>query len=106
MSSAGTDASPVPPDEVVALREENARLRALVGPTEQSYVDLRQDLLAARDVARGAEATAGALRGQLAELHVELARARQDQEHLHRALAAGTRMLAGRLSRSLRARLF
>jgi predicted nucleic acid-binding Zn-ribbon protein len=93
-------------DELAALRQEVERLRELVGPSEQSYVDLQQDLLAARDAAKGAEATAGMLRGQLAELHVELARARQDQDHLQRIVSSRLRLGAGRLSRALRARLF
>lgn len=87
------------------LRAEVERLRALVGPSESSYEDLQQDLLAARDAARGAEAAAGVLRGQVAELHVELARARQDQEHFQRMLSDRLRSSAGRVSRSVRARL-
>jgi len=39
-------------------------------------------------------------------MHVELARARQDQDHLQRAIAGGARMLTGRIGRSVRARLF
>ena len=42
------------------LQTEIDRLRTLVGPVEQDYAALRQDLLAARDVAQGAEASAGA----------------------------------------------
>lgn len=91
---------------MVALRAEVERLRALVGPSEASYEDLRQDLLAARDVARGAEAAAGVLRGQLAELHVELARARQDQDHLQRVVGSRLRAGFGRFGRSLRSRFF
>jgi hypothetical protein len=93
-------------DDPAALRAEVDRLRSLVGPTEQSYDDLRLDLLAARDVAKGAEAEAGVLRGQLAELHVALARARQDQEYFQRMLPAGLRAGWSRVSRSLRARFF
>lgn len=89
-----------------ALRAEVERLRALVGPSEQSYLDLQQDLLAARDVARGAEASAGVLRGQVAELHVALARARQDQDHFQRMVLDQTRTLLGRVRRSVRLRLF
>ena len=92
--------------ELAELRAEVERLRALVGPSEQSYVDLQQDVLAARDVARGAEAAAGALRGQVAELHVELARARQDQDHFQRMVSYKLRSGAGRLNRSLRSRFF
>ncbi len=111
MPDAGEDQAvarrgPVGDDDPAALRAEVARLRALVGPGEQSYGDLRQDLLAARDAARGAEAEAGVLRGQLAQLHVELARARQDQDHLQRMLLAGIRSLGGRFGRSARTRFF
>lgn len=93
-------------NDVVALRAEIERLQELVGPSEQSYDDLRHDLLAARDAAMGAEAAAGVLRGQLAEMHVQLARARQDQEYFQRMLPIGLRSFTGRVSRSLRARFF
>lgn len=88
------------------LLRELARLRALVGPCESSYTDLQQDVLAARDAARGAEASAGVLRGQIAVLEVELARARQDQEHFQRAILDQTRSLFQRLRRSVGARVF
>lgn len=93
-------------DDPAALQAEVDRLRSLVGPSEQSYDDLRQDLLAARDVAKGAEAEAGVLRGRLAETHVELARARQDQEYFQRMVPLGLRASWGRLTRGLRSRLF
>ncbi len=88
------------------VRLELERLRELVGPCEQSYVDLRQDLLAARDVAKGSEASAGALRGQVAQLHVELARARQDQDHFQRMVSNRAQSVLGRVSRSIRTRFF
>ncbi len=88
------------------LAAEVERLRELVGPCEQDYVALRQDLLAARDAAKGAEASAGALRGQVAVLHVELARARQDQDHFQRLVTNRAQSIAGRLSRSVRTRFF
>lgn len=106
MSSIGWEDSVTPTSGVPELRAEVDRLRRLVGPSEQSYADLQRDLLAARDVARGAEATAGSLRGQLAQLHCELVRARQDQDHLRRAIAGSTRLIPTRLARSLRAQLF
>lgn len=106
MSSTGSETSAAPTDEVEELRAEVDRLRRLVGPSERSYADLERDLLAARDAARGAEAAAGSLRGQLAQVHAELVRARQDQEHLHRVIVGGARVLPSRLGRSLRARLF
>jgi predicted nucleic acid-binding Zn-ribbon protein len=99
-------ADPRPDDDPAALRAEIDRLRELVGPTEQSYVDLRRDLLAARDAATGAEASAGVLRGRVAELEVELARARQDQEHFQQAVFGSARSARRRLAGALRARLF
>lgn len=92
--------------EVDDLRAEVDRLRELLGPSERSYTDLYEDLLAARDVAQGAEAAAGALRGEVAALHVELVRARQDQDHFQRMVSDRTRSVAGRLARSIRARFF
>jgi hypothetical protein len=46
------------------LRDEVLRLRALVGPDEKSYLQLKLDLLGARDHAIGAEAEAGRLRAE------------------------------------------
>jgi predicted nucleic acid-binding Zn-ribbon protein len=110
MSEPRSDASVDPTDEATddaaALHAEIDRLRELVGPSEQSYVDLRHDLLAARDAAKGAEATAGVLRGQVAELEVAVARARQDQEHFQRAVFGGVRSARSRVARAVRARLF
>ncbi len=63
--------------EVAALRAEVERLHGLVGPSERSYEELRGDLLAARDAAKEAEAAAGEVRGELAEVYVALDRARQ-----------------------------
>ena len=61
--------------EVAPLRAEVERLRRLVGPCEQSYDDLRADLLAARDAAKSAEQAAGELRGELTEAYAALDRA-------------------------------
>jgi hypothetical protein len=61
--------------EVAPLRAEVERLRRLVGPCEQSYSDLRADLIAARDTAKSAEQAAGELRGELAEAYAALDRA-------------------------------
>jgi hypothetical protein len=61
--------------EVGPLRAEVERLRRIVGPCEQSYDDLRADLLAARDAAKSAEHAAGELRGELAEAYAALDRA-------------------------------
>lgn len=55
-----------PPSDLEALRSEVARLRA--------------DRDAAVAAARDAEREAGRLRGQIAEMQVQLVRARQDQE--------------------------
>ena len=93
-------------DELADLRTEVDRLRSLIGPSERSYVQLREDLLAASDVARGAEAAAGTLRGEVAALHVELVRARQDQDQFLRLVADRTKSVSSRVSRSLRARFF
>lgn len=93
-------------ESIEELRAEVERLRALVGPSELSYLELQQDLLAARDAARGAEAAAGVLRGHIAELDVALARARQDQDHFQRMVLDQTRSVLGRLRRSVRVRLF
>ncbi len=92
-------------DDVAELRAEVDRLRELVGPTEQSYADLRHELLAARDAARGAQATAGNLRGRMAELEVELSRARQDQEHFQKTVFSALRFGRRRVGRALRSRL-
>jgi hypothetical protein len=91
--------------ELVALRAEVDRLRALVGPCEQSYRDLRHDLLAARDAVRGAEAAEGVQRGRAIELEVELARARQDQDHFQRVVVDQLRAGRRRISRALRSRV-
>ncbi len=91
--------------DVDALRAEIDRLRDLVGPSEQSYADLHQDLLAARDVAKGAEAAEGSYRGRLIELEVALARARQDQDHFQRIVFDTLRSSRQRVSRALRTRL-
>lgn len=92
-------------DDPAALRAEIDRLRELVGPSEQSYADLRHELLAARDAARGAEATAGSLRGQMAELHVALDRAQQDQEHFQKTVFSAIRFGRRRVGRAVRSRL-
>lgn len=61
--------------EVAPLRAEVERLRRLVGPCEQSYDDLRSDVISARDAAKSAEQAAGELRGELAEAYAALDRA-------------------------------
>jgi predicted nucleic acid-binding Zn-ribbon protein len=74
------------PDRLAAGDDvaELERLRRLVGPSETSYAALRRDVDHARDAAREAELAAGSLRGELAEMRVALARARQDQDRFQR----------------------
>jgi predicted nucleic acid-binding Zn-ribbon protein len=74
--------------DLAAERAEIERLRDLVGPDERGFRDLRADLDAAREAARDAEAQAGRLRGTIAEMQVQLVRARQDQERFQRLLDA------------------
>ena len=88
--------------------DEVARLRRLVGPSEVSYDELRADLDAASTQLRQLEHELGELRGRQAEMDVQLARARQDQEHyqvwFERARAMGSlpRRAIGKLRRTLR----
>ncbi len=87
-------------------RAELERLRSLVGPSEVDYATLRADVVAASEMAKQAELEAGRLRAHVEQMSTDLWRARQDQDHLHRVIASGTRMLTGRIGRSVRARLF
>lgn len=84
---------------------ELARLRALVGPDERSYDELRADVAAAREAARLAEAEVGRLRGTIAEMQVQLVRARQDQDRYQRWLGAwrGMRDRLAQVKRRVRA---
>lgn len=92
-------------DDPALLRSEIDRLRDLVGPSEQSYTDLRQELLAARDAVRGAEAALGSLRGRIVELETGLVRAQQDQAHFQELVYNALRSGRRRMSRALRTRL-
>ncbi len=65
-------------DEMAALRAENERLRALVGPSEKSYADLARDALGARDAAMRAEMDAGRARARVVELENEVRRWQRD----------------------------
>lgn len=67
--------------------DEMERLRALVGPSEVAYEALRADRDAAQLEAKQATAEAGALRGTIEEMSVQLSRARQDQDLLLRRAA-------------------
>ena len=66
--------------ELTQLRAEVARLRELVGPSEQSYVKLKTDVWGARDAVIGAEAECGILRGRVRSLEAELTRALKEQQ--------------------------
>lgn len=66
--------------ELSELRVEVARLRELVGPSEQSYVKLKTDVWGARDAVIGAEAECGILRGRVRSLEAELTRALKEQQ--------------------------
>lgn len=98
--------------ELTALRAEVERLRRLVGPSERAYDELREDLLAAREAAKQAEAAAGEVRGELAEVYVALDRARQIEAVMQRTIVgrlyrgtARLRRAAGRARRAVRGRL-
>jgi len=65
-------------DEIAQLRDEVARLRSLVGPSESSYLKLQLDVLGARDAAKAAEAEVGVERGRIQLLETELDRALRD----------------------------
>ncbi len=92
-----------PEDEILALREEVAALRALVGPSDESYAKLQLDVLTARDAAKGAEAELGTLRGTITEMSTQLARAQQSQDAVQRAYVVGRRSMGG-VARRFRAR--
>jgi hypothetical protein len=66
--------------ELEQLRAEVARLRELVGPSEQSYIKLKTDVWGARDAVIGAEAECGILRGRVRSLEAELTRALKEQQ--------------------------
>ena len=97
--------APPTDDDPAALRAEIDRLRDLVGPSEQSYIDLRRELLAARDAVQGAEAELGVHRGRIVELEVGLERAQQDQEHFQQIVYNTLRSGRRRVGRALRSRL-
>lgn len=64
--------------ELRALRAEVERLRAIVGPSEESYGKLRLDVLGARDAAIAAEAELGRARARISALETDVARYRRD----------------------------
>lgn len=75
-----TDAVPSsdPSAELARLRAENERLRALVGPSEESYEKLAKDALGARQAAMQAELDAGRARARVVELENEVRRWQRD----------------------------
>jgi hypothetical protein len=81
--SSNVKAVPSPPEQselIEQLRSEVARLRELVGPSEQSYIKLKTDVWGARDAVIGAEAECGILRGRVRSLEAELTRALKEQQ--------------------------
>ena len=83
--------------------DELDRLRALVGPTESSYDDLRAENAAARDEARQTETELGHLRAEITGLRADLHRAQQDQYHIRRLVLSPALALRDRLHRRRRA---
>lgn len=79
--------------------DEIDRLRALVGPTESSYADLRAEIAGARDDARQTESELGQLRAEITGLRIDLHRARQDQYHIRRLVLSPAIALRDRLQR-------
>ena len=84
-------------DEVVRLRAEVERLRALVGPSEDSYQKLKLDLLGARDAAIGAEAAVGQALGRQRALEAEVARLRRNRMYLQRQVTVRLRRYTARI---------
>ena len=83
-------------DELVQLRAEVARLKELVGPSEDSYVKLRLDVLGARDAAIGAEAEAGRLKAYCQALEAQTVRMHRDHEWLRDRVIIRLRGLRGK----------
>lgn len=86
-------------DGAAELHAEIDRLRALVGPNEQSYAELRDEIDRAQEAVRDAELDAGRLRGTITEMRLELHRARQDQFHLQRVVLRPASWVVGRFQR-------
>jgi hypothetical protein len=84
-------------DDRAAPAAEIERLRALVGPNEESYADLQAELEQSSAAVREAELANGRLRAEIVELRVDLRRARQDQYHVWKLVGR-----PGRLLRALR----
>ena len=85
------DPSPLEPDvmasdDVERLRAEIARLRSLLGPSEEAYEKLRLDVLGARDAAIAAETELGRTRAMVGQLQTDVARYRRDFVLLRRVV--------------------
>ncbi len=83
-------------DEIAALTTEVARLRALVGPSEDDYRKLQLDVLGARDAVIAAEAEVGGQRGRNQLLETELARAQRDFLWMREKVVAKAKLLRAR----------
>lgn len=83
------------PDDEAELE----RLRALVGPSEIAFRELRDDVFEASAQTKLAALESGRLRGELAEMTVQLARARQDQDARERRAEMGPISYLGDLAR-------
>ena len=86
-----SDPSPLEPDvmasdDVERLRAEIARLRSLLGPSEEAYEKLRLDVLGARDAAIAAETELGRTRAMVGQLQTDVARYRRDFVLMRRIL--------------------
>jgi chromosome segregation ATPase len=79
------------PQDLNSLRNELQRLRALLGPSEQDYRQLRLDLLGAIDAARGAQAALGEAEGRAMMLEAEIARLQRSHRWLRREIMARIR---------------
>ena len=91
--------------DVKALSAENKRLRRLVGPLEQSYDDLRTELVGASEAVKIAEQANGELRGEVMELTVALGQARHNIGKVHRIVIQRARHMVGRVVRRVQRRL-
>jgi hypothetical protein len=91
--------------DVEALIEENKRLRRLVGPLEQSYDDLRTELVGASEAVKIAEQANGELRGEIMELTVALGQARHNIGKVHRIVIQRSKHLFGGVIRRTQRRL-
>ena len=84
-------------DDHGELRAEVERLRALLGPSERDYVQLRLDLLGAVDAAKGAQAALGEAEGRCRVLEAEVARLQRSHRWLRREVMARVKGALGQL---------